>query len=318
MKLFFVTGNPHKIKAAKKYLDGLVELQSIQFDLKEIQAPSRIVAIRKAQDAFKRLGVPLIVVDSSFRIKALKDFPDAYAHYVEETLKDDGILKLMDGEKNRTASYVDTLVYIDKYGYQVFESETKGKISEESFKGEGEPFDKIFIRDKDQYPVAYYDNLGDTIYENSTYFDFSNFLKKRRVSRGITFFGDKVLLLHRKRKEKNKYLEYYAIPGGGIEKDETPEMAVIREVKEETSIDVSLKEYLGMETYDTGVCYYFYTEYKSGEIELGGEEKENNNPDNFYETSLIKIEDLKKITTLGIARDMILKAYEHYKNNQDK
>ncbi len=308
MKLYFVTSNPHKIKACKKVLDGIVDIQSISFDLPEIQATSREVAIRKSKDAYQKLQSPLIIVDSAFQIKALDDFPDAYANYVEHTLKDTGILKLMEGETDRRASYLDTLVYIDKYGYQVFEDETKGLISETSYPGVGEPYDKIFIRDGDEFPVIYYDNLGDTIYENKTYLMLKEFLEKRKVARGITFFDDKVLLLHRKRREGNEILEYYAIPGGGVEENETREEAVVRELKEETSIDVKINAYLGMEAYDTGVCYYYVTEYKTGEIELGGEEKAQNNPDNFYEIELVPITNLDKIKIYGLGVEMIKKA----------
>ncbi len=318
MKLYFVTSNTHKIKAAKKYLEDIVEIQSISFDLPEIQGDSRSVAIKKAQDAYQKINAPLIIVDSSFRIKALNDFPDAYANYVEHTLKEDGILKLMENIKDRRASYVDTLVYIDKYGLEIFESETEGTISLESLKKDAEPFDNIFIKNGDEYPVAYYDKNADTIYENPTYLEFKEFLQKRHVARGITFFDDKVLLLHRIRKENDKYLEYYAIPGGGVEENESLEEAVVRELEEETNIKVKINSYLGKETYAIGVCYYYYTEYQSGDIELRGEEKEQNNPDNFYEIKLIKVKDLSKITTLGIAENMILKAYDIYQNNQNK
>ncbi len=318
MKLYFVTSNPHKIKAAKKLLKDVVDIQSISFELPEIQGDSRSVAIRKAQDAYQKIGEPLIIVDSAFKIKALNDFPDSYANYVEHTLKDDGILKLMKDVDNRSASYVDTLVYIDKYGLEIFENETLGTISKESLQGDFEPFDKIFIKNEDQYPIAYYDKQADTIYENDTYLKLKEFLEKRHVARGITFFDDKVLLLHRIRKENSEYLEYYAIPGGGKEDKETLEDAVVRELKEEASIKVKINSYLGKETYATGVCYYYFTEYQSGSIELGGEEKAQNNPDNFYEIKLIKVSELPKIETLGIAKDMILKAYNIFKDNQNK
>ena len=133
------------------------------------------------------------------------------------------------------------------------------------------------------------------------------FLEKRKVARGITFFDDKVLLLHRIRKG-NELLEYYAIPGGGVEENETMEEAVVRELKEETSIDVKINSYLGMEAYDMGVCYYYVTEYKAGEIQLGGEEKAQNNPDNFYEIELVPTSNLDKIKIYGFGVEMIKKA----------
>ncbi len=46
----------------------------------------------------------------------------------------------------------------------------------------------------------------------------------------------KILLIHRFFNGK----EYYVFPGGGVESGETPEEAAIREMKEETSLDVKL------------------------------------------------------------------------------
>ncbi|MDD4124807.1 MAG: NUDIX domain-containing protein [Eubacteriales bacterium] len=62
---------------------------------------------------------------------------------------------------------------------------------------------------------------------------------KRTASRCIIKRGDKYLLIH------SKYGEY-KFPGGGVEKGETLEQAVIREVKEETGYTVipsSLKHF---------------------------------------------------------------------------
>ena len=49
--------------------------------------------------------------------------------------------------------------------------------------------------------------------------------------------GNRLLLL--RRSEKNTFLPgYYDIPGGKIEEDETPEQALLREVREETNLVV--------------------------------------------------------------------------------
>jgi len=48
---------------------------------------------------------------------------------------------------------------------------------------------------------------------------------------------------------------YYDLPGGKIEFGETPEMALLREVKEEINAEVEIKKFLGY--------YQFYTEDKN-------------------------------------------------------
>lgn len=138
--------------------------------------------------------------------------------------------------------------------------------------------------------------------------------EKRKVSRGILFIDDKVLLLKRIRKENNKYLHYYAIPGGGIEEFETKEEACIREIKEETNLLVSINKYLTKEEYEMGICYYFFVNYQGGIPTLGGIEKELNNKDNYYEIKLIDINSLDNIFIYGIGKSVIKEAYKIYKN----
>ena len=48
---------------------------------------------------------------------------------------------------------------------------------------------------------------------------------------------------------KRKYppfIDHHALPGGFIEKGESPEQALIREVKEETNLDVKIVEKIGI------------------------------------------------------------------------
>ena len=58
--------------------------------------------------------------------------------------------------------------------------------------------------------------------------------KKRNTARGIIFFENKVVMMHRIKKGR----EYYVIPGGGIEPGEESIEALKREIKEELSIKV--------------------------------------------------------------------------------
>ena len=132
---------------------------------------------------------------------------------------------------------------------------------------------------------------------------------KRITSRGIIFIDNKVVLLKRIRKDNNKYLHYYAIPGGGMERLETKEEACLREIKEEVNLDVTINTYLGSEEYETGITHYFLVNYLGGNPILGGEEKEKNNPDNYYEVSLIEFSKIDDIFIYGEGINMIKKAY---------
>ena len=137
--------------------------------------------------------------------------------------------------------------------------------------------------------------------------------KKRVVARGITFIDNNVLLIERYRREGNKLLHYFTIPGGGVEENETYLEAAIRETMEETTVKTEEIEYLEKEDYGTGICYWFYLKYLSGTPTLGGEEKIRNNPDNSYKVVLIDMKDIDKVNILGRGRDLIKKCYQKYK-----
>ena len=131
---------------------------------------------------------------------------------------------------------------------------------------------------------------------------------KRIVSRGIIFIDNKVVLLKRIRKEGNKYLNYYAIPGGGVENNESLEDACIREIQEEVNLHVTIDKYLGSDEYETGICHYYKVNYLGGIPTLGGEEKERNNPDNYYKVELIDLKNIDSIFIYGKGIEMIKKA----------
>ena len=59
---------------------------------------------------------------------------------------------------------------------------------------------------------------------------------------GLVIKENKILLIKRGREP---FKGAYAIPGGFVDWDETAKEAVVREIKEETNLDVSVKEFLG-------------------------------------------------------------------------
>lgn len=91
---------------------------------------------------------------------------------------------------------------------------------------------------------------------------------------GICIRDEKILLIHRINSELEKGRdEYYLIPGGGVESNEKVEDAVIREMKEETSLDVTLGElFYELEDFDGEGKFLKYIaymcEYVSGEAKL--------------------------------------------------
>ncbi len=127
-------------------------------------------------------------------------------------------------------------------------------------------------------------------------------------SSAIIFKNNQILLIHRKKDGD----EYWTFPGGGVEEGETWENTVIREVKEETSLEVLNCELAFMnKTYEGGNEHPFYLcEVKEGEAVLGGEEKEKNSEDNFYKLEWIDLSNLKSFNLLPEnAKEEVIKKY---------
>ena len=57
---------------------------------------------------------------------------------------------------------------------------------------------------------------------------------------GITIQGDEILLIEHTKKDK----KYWLVPGGGVDWGESTEQALIREYKEETNLDIEVKDFL--------------------------------------------------------------------------
>ena len=62
---------------------------------------------------------------------------------------------------------------------------------------------------------------------------------------GVVIRHHSILMVHHQHDGR----EYWTLPGGGVESNETPEQAVVREIKEETGLDVKVKRPLFNEAF---------------------------------------------------------------------
>lgn len=148
MELTYVTGNWAKILSARQILEPLgfkvnqEKLETIEIQNDDIEE----VAKYSAKWASEKLKCNVIKNDTGLCIEALNGFPGTYTHYVDDTLKEDGILKLMEGIENRNAYFKEVIAYCE-YGSKpiTFVNITKGTIAEYKSGKYGWSWDFIFI-----------------------------------------------------------------------------------------------------------------------------------------------------------------------------
>ena len=134
-------------------------------------------------------------------------------------------------------------------------------------------------------------------------------MKKRINGRAIIIDGEEVLLMFRRKIKNGQIKEYYAIPGGGQEENETIEECVKREIQEEFNIEVEVKEQLGVVEDDKNIGYIFNCSIISGTPILGGEELEHNSEENYYEVRKLKVSEIDNYDILEEDKELIKKAY---------
>ena len=151
LKIIFVTHNLNKAKEAALILEDFgIDAEHVDLKLTEIQSYSlEEIAKASAQEAANLVGRPVIVEDSGLFIKSLNGFPGPFSSYVQKTIGNKGILKLMRGIDDREASFKSVIGYCDRKRKALsFIGEVSGKISHKE-KGKVWAFDPIFIPDQE-------------------------------------------------------------------------------------------------------------------------------------------------------------------------
>lgn len=148
MKITYVTGNWAKIDSARQILEPLgFEIDNVKLDTVEIQADDvEEVAKYSAKWASEKLKCNVLKNDSGLFVEALNGFPGVYTHYADDTIGEDGLLKLLDGVENRKAYFKEALAY-QEYGKEpvVFVGITRGTIAKEKSGTYGWSWDFVFI-----------------------------------------------------------------------------------------------------------------------------------------------------------------------------
>lgn len=182
-KIVYVTGNWAKIMSARQILEPLgFEVEQKKMEVPELQKDSiEEVAKYSAKWASDELKCAVLKNDSGLCVDALNGFPGPYTHYVDDTLGEDGLLKLLDGVENRKAHFEEVLAYCE-YGKDpvVFKSITNGTIALEKSGEYGWSWDFIFIPDgEDKTLGTHPDEDRFKFWNMDGYMDLVGYLKNK-------------------------------------------------------------------------------------------------------------------------------------------
>ncbi|MCA1838650.1 MAG: RdgB/HAM1 family non-canonical purine NTP pyrophosphatase [Actinobacteria bacterium] len=148
MEALFVTSNPNKAREAAEILG--VEMRSVGLDLPELQALDVAqVAVAKAAAARATLGdpdSPVLVEDSGLVIDAWNGLPGALTKWFLRSVGNEGLVKMLSGEENRSARAVCAVaIALADGSVHVFVGEVEGNVAPEPRGSGGFGWDPIFV-----------------------------------------------------------------------------------------------------------------------------------------------------------------------------
>jgi|SRR5659263_64059 len=146
-KIIFVTGNSHKVVEATRIMSPLgIEIEQNNCGYPELQEDTlEDIAGFGAKWAANKLNSEVMVDDSGIFIDVLSGFPGPYSAYVARTLGNERILKLLEGETNRSACLKCVIGYCRPHEEPiVFGGEVAGEIAKDIRGNLGFGYDPIF------------------------------------------------------------------------------------------------------------------------------------------------------------------------------
>jgi XTP/dITP diphosphohydrolase len=182
LEIVFATGNKHKFDEASSILaDAGVSLIQHPLRHREIRSESlEEIARESVEAAFAQVRKPVFVEDSGLFIESLNGFPGAYSAWALQKLGLAGILRLMDGIGDRSASFRACIAFHDGERVHAFSGECKGRVSGQERGEEGFGYDPIFVPQGQEKTFAENITLKNNIsHRYKTLLEFSKFLRTR-------------------------------------------------------------------------------------------------------------------------------------------
>ncbi len=146
-RLAFLTSNRHKFLEARAALGPAVPLEQVAVAKPELQADDlETIARFGAGFAARVLGRPVVVEDTGLFVDGLGGFPGPYSNYVFRTIGNAGVLKLLDGVKDRRALFRSVVAFAVPGGEPAtFAGEVRGRIGFQPRGKGGFGYDPVFV-----------------------------------------------------------------------------------------------------------------------------------------------------------------------------
>lgn len=152
-KIVFATTNENKIREASEILHIQIVPKDINID--EVQTLDPLECVKKkAEAAYSLTKTPILVEDTSLFFEAWGKLPGVFIDYFMKSLGNEGILKLLLNEKDRSAWAQTSLCYLDGKRVVLAIGKLKGKIASNIRGNNGFGWDPIFIPQRKNKTLA--------------------------------------------------------------------------------------------------------------------------------------------------------------------
>lgn len=176
----------HSLQVACEPYDIAVEPFDIPLD--EIQSEDvEDIALKKAKQAFRLAGQPVVVIAASCNILALRGFPGPYALQLSQWLTADELLGLLTDKSDRSVSIARVLAYYDGKRHKLFRQEYWGTIGDEP-QGEGNSLEKLITLQSQEKTLAELRTSGQAIWTAPDASAWQEFAKWLRLQRRLRMF----------------------------------------------------------------------------------------------------------------------------------
>lgn len=148
-----VTGNRNKLLEAERILGSPVD--AYELELPEIQSLDLHEVLRgKGEEAWRRLGRPVVVEETGLYLDAFGGFPGPLVKWMLEAMGAEGIARAVDALGDRRATAHCALLYRDGETEVVADGKTSGHLVQEPRGAEGFGWDPVFVPEEHEKTYA--------------------------------------------------------------------------------------------------------------------------------------------------------------------